>query len=593
MKEEKKAASLTVVAHKRDAGLFSHINFLITVMEAQERSDIHVDWREGLLYCQDRQGNLFESLFAQLESDDLGAVRINQWPHYKYTSKGAAALYRGSADWRARLNQWWRRLRVLPDLLHEVEVVCGDWCSNATALHIRNRNIGVECPDGIAPNLTDYAEVALAFDGPVYLATDNAEAVEYFRRRLGGRLVTRDIPRAKDMSTEYHLEVPQSFEDARNCLIDALVMARCRHLIHSVSNIATSVLYMNPGMSHTFVCYDDVVRRDGTATLEEREYAENLMAKNPPLALLRLEHPRWKDWIFCYEGGVFKRHQSPERGFWSREAPDALNLRWFNWNAERFCRAEPIIRGDAFPHAMNRVNTLRYRHSQRIERMVLKLSSGLGNQMFQYAFGLGMARERRASLLLSYKSRDRSFGLGMFGLRLSSRTPKDELCLSCYEGYDPMLMDDLRANLDSMDVGCISIEGYFQNEACFASVAHEVRELFSLQGRYRTQQWDALQLPSMCVWVTMCEALHISSALQHTSKRRWRSCAVESKIQCFWCFRMSRIRVAHIFVIGMISSTCLERASERHKRVCKRARLSLWQIVHLAGGRPGSAVLRM
>ena len=70
--------------------------------------------------------------------------------------------------------------------------------------------------------------------------------------------------------------------------------------------------------------------------------------------------------------------------------------------------------------------------------------------------------------------------MGIYGLVLSESLPKEEFCLACYEAYDEMLMADLRADLDSVEAACVWIEGYFQNEGCFASVADELKERVSL-----------------------------------------------------------------------------------------------------------------
>ena len=69
------------------------------------------------------------------------------------------------------------------------------------------------------------------------------------------------------MQTELHHFRAQTIRDAQNCLIDALAMARCTRLIHSVSNIATAVLYMNPDMPHTFVEHNRASTFPGAAAV--------------------------------------------------------------------------------------------------------------------------------------------------------------------------------------------------------------------------------------------------------------------------------------------------------------------------------------
>lgn len=250
------AQLMTLFSHFPTAGLFSHINFVITHMDYAQSSDFIVDWTEGMLYTDPSGGNLFELLFRPLPAKNATRERCNKWPHYSYTSAWVSLLYEGEPSWRNRLHQWWAMFEVREEILEEVSRFCAGWKSPVLAMHIRNDNIGAECPGYAAPSLADYERALDALsDGSeqVFLATDNDQALEHFIHLLGSRLLYRRIPRGRDMNTEFHITTRQTVEDARNCLVDALVMSRCEHLIHSVSNIATAVLYMNPAMGHTFV----------------------------------------------------------------------------------------------------------------------------------------------------------------------------------------------------------------------------------------------------------------------------------------------------------------------------------------------------
>jgi hypothetical protein len=244
---------MILVPHNSRAGLFSHINLVVTLIENRGAADFHVDWTNGMLYCEPDRGNLFEYLFDQLASESPNDTRSCAWPHRKYTGNAAAALYRGKPDWRRRLNASWNRLRVSRDIIADVDSFCQNWCEATAAVHIRNHWIGTECVGGVSPSLEDYQAKLHDVDGKIFLATDNNEAVDFFRACFSDRLLVREIPRGRDMQSEYHLTARQGFLDARNTLIDALIMARCQYLIHSVSNIATAVLYINPEMYHTFV----------------------------------------------------------------------------------------------------------------------------------------------------------------------------------------------------------------------------------------------------------------------------------------------------------------------------------------------------
>ena len=234
-----------LIPHHRKAGLFSQLNKLLTIMEHRQTADIHVDWSTGTLYGRPQDGNVFEHLFEQLAPLRPEDERVDRWPHWRYTGRHVSRQYPHTA-WRTSLNAWWQYVSVRPDLLAEVESFIALHVSGITALHVRNYRIGAECTGGVASTLDDYAAAVEATEGKVFLATDNDEAARFFRSRFGDHVLLRDIPRSPDMQTELHHFRTQTIRDAQNCLIDALAMSRCSRLIHSVSNISTAVLYMNP-----------------------------------------------------------------------------------------------------------------------------------------------------------------------------------------------------------------------------------------------------------------------------------------------------------------------------------------------------------
>ena len=347
---------MILVPHNRHAGLFSHINFIITHLDHSWETSYVVDWTEGLLYGEPSAGNIFELLFEQMGEREPMEPTCRHWPHYKYTGGEAAALYTGSGDqaWRLRLHRCWQRLRVRKELLAEVDEFMAKNGPIGTAMHVRNHRIGAECPGGFAPRLDDYMRVLNGVEGRVFLATDNMEAVRYFTGRFGNRIVCRDIPRSPDMETEFHLTRQQTAEDAGNCLVDALIMARCGHLIHSVSNIATAVLYMNPAMAHTYVPGLGLTR-------DENSLVSLTLLEASPTELVRVEHPMWSDWILLHPNQVMCRHSNPnESGLYEFLGNGVLRLRWANWAAETFRVVDAVQRPNSKRNGLNSINTLIY-----------------------------------------------------------------------------------------------------------------------------------------------------------------------------------------------------------------------------------------
>jgi hypothetical protein len=341
---------MTLGPHSRGAGLFSHINHVLTNLEHAGHRDVFVDWSHGLPYAQEDGSNIFEALFYQNTPQPNGPAQ-SFWPHYRYTGAAADTLYLGDSTWRWELNRLWGMLRVREELLAEVDTYCSAWKELPSALHVRNLHIGTECPENRPPALEEYLAAIQDRPGPVYLATDNDEAARFFADRLGERLLSRQIPRSPDMQTEYHLTARQTARDTQNCLIDALIMARCAHLVHSVSNIATAVLYMAPGMSHTYLRAGKALHFGPASENSRLVSAVKLME---PTALLHIRHPNWSDWLFCYPNAVVRRQSCEDYGV-MRKLPDhQIAIVWQNWPEEifepRVLQADPRLHWEHFPY---------------------------------------------------------------------------------------------------------------------------------------------------------------------------------------------------------------------------------------------------
>jgi len=461
---------MILIPHSPEAGLFSQINFLITYIDTLGHAEFFVDWSGGILYSTGDGTNVFEELFVQNRVRDEESEIVQEWPHHRYTGPGADPLYLSGNWWRARLHDCWEQLTVRKELLDEVEAYCVTWKERPAALHVRNSKIGAECPQGRAPSLEDYAAVVRGIRGPIFLATDNSETLEFFRELLGDRLLSREVGRSGDMKTEYHLSERQSIRDAQNCLLDALIMSRCSQLIHSVSNIATAVLSINPTLDHIYVRHDGALRLPAGKSEARYRLVRQTLKEESPVSVLHVEHPHWNDWIQVFENGVFKRNLSGEAGTLKRCKNGELELDWLDWDKERFF---PLERQDDRCHS----RPFRYRLSK-TSRVVVNLKHGLGNQMFQYAFGVAVARARGCELAAVHQGWGPPFALGAFGISPTRSLVERDFDLSWEESYEEGMEDEMLSDAIDSGVGTLWVEGYFQNEAFFLSVADEIRRLF-------------------------------------------------------------------------------------------------------------------
>jgi hypothetical protein len=89
-------------------------------------------------------------------------------------------------------------------------------------------------------------------DCAVFLATDDAEAVDVFRRAFGPGLTVRDgVQRTTSDAAEVHFRDWDllSIADAEDVLIDAILLSKCNVLVHASSSVSTVASIMNPSLA--------------------------------------------------------------------------------------------------------------------------------------------------------------------------------------------------------------------------------------------------------------------------------------------------------------------------------------------------------
>ncbi len=154
-----------------------------------------------------------------------------------------------------------RYVRVRPEILAEVESILGpDICPDVLGVHVRGTDMTRGSIPGhpVPPPAVVYLEQAAALDrklsfSRIFLACDELETVSMFKDRFGDRLIAMEVHRTAAtaaISTDYEwLFVPgrelHRYQLGREVLVDALLLARCGHLLCGISNVTHAAMYFS------------------------------------------------------------------------------------------------------------------------------------------------------------------------------------------------------------------------------------------------------------------------------------------------------------------------------------------------------------
>lgn len=306
--------NLRVVAH--DGGFFSLFNTIVSLRMNWEGiagiGKVEPDWSVAKLkdfwrkekyssFCYGRpeDGEVFLSLFPNREKPTLDApdgkgtwVDIHSFDSFAnpdLTYIHAGNLYRSSTfqNWRERMHEASKGIYPSDAVLRRVAATFSKVEEDSVfiGMHVRHPSHAMEQPDKTIALAEDYISLAMEMIKEIenqkptkvfiFLATDQERVVGKFRKHFGERLlVISDVHRTSDAqdsrfdaleSTSQLLEGHQvqhlmssnedhwSKELAQEVIADAWCLAKCHYLLHSVSNVATAVSYLNPTIQMTLV----------------------------------------------------------------------------------------------------------------------------------------------------------------------------------------------------------------------------------------------------------------------------------------------------------------------------------------------------
>lgn len=123
-------------------------------------------------------------------------------------------------------------------------------------LLIRNNNLSREQPSGEMPSIGKYISAieSLNIDKFILIcAIDNLENLNFFKKNYN--IIYNPFIKRSDTANDiepHHIENMQAIDGAYHYL-ESFILSKADYFIHPVSNMATSVLYINPKIKNIFL----------------------------------------------------------------------------------------------------------------------------------------------------------------------------------------------------------------------------------------------------------------------------------------------------------------------------------------------------
>jgi hypothetical protein len=255
----------TLVVTAWNGGFFSHVNRVVNHLHHslghKGCAAVRVDWRAGdhiplFVYGTRTDGELWRHFFEPLAFPNSPDDERATWRYADLSMTGLHAydMYKRGSRWRTQYGRAFaEHVHVREGLRHRAHDLWKD-CGvsvRSIGVHYRHPDHGHECPRPIPPieAFIDRTRSLLGGDSraSVILATDVHDAVDSFRAAFGDRLLVQPgVARIHAHERQHSPNKPPSIALGEQAMIDALLLARCDVLLHTVSNLATAVGYMNP-----------------------------------------------------------------------------------------------------------------------------------------------------------------------------------------------------------------------------------------------------------------------------------------------------------------------------------------------------------
>jgi hypothetical protein len=259
-----------------DGGFFSNFNKVVQYLTLSLNHSgiraIMIDWRldksrklSQFPYGCHEDGNIWEYFFEQPSfppDSFMRSTKIAYWRDHSITNRDAYTLYKSGNAWRQQYHAAFTKyIRIQAHILEKVDRIysrymAGKYC---IAGHIRNEAHKVEEPSNTTTPFQVYVEkiedILRSRNGEavIFLATDVEAYVRRLQRAFHAQVIVQpgvtrllENPSGDFGHQLHHGNAPASLKLGEDVLVDCLLLAKCHVFVHTVSNIATAVGYINP-----------------------------------------------------------------------------------------------------------------------------------------------------------------------------------------------------------------------------------------------------------------------------------------------------------------------------------------------------------
>jgi hypothetical protein len=248
----------TRIVHAHNgSGLMSLFNNVVSCLEICDKVEVQWDPKKTP-YVDANVDNLWDAIAEPIDiCTKKDSAEIFTGYVKTYTGANAGLVYIRNDGWRERLNTCYNRVIIKECIFRIIDSEIGDKrLSDCVAiLHRSSDSIATEQITKQNPSVESMIQAANYVDNKarVFVACDSVKSLLQFRKAFGSRLIAFTALGHSRIGGEIHHENKLGIEHVRAVLAQTIALSRCNYLIHGVSNIATSALYMSPNMQHTFV----------------------------------------------------------------------------------------------------------------------------------------------------------------------------------------------------------------------------------------------------------------------------------------------------------------------------------------------------